>query len=141
MALNAASHNAPGVKTGPATGAPPSVSAEASTAILKASQVDPTGHHEGGKDGGDRKADTKEKSAKELDKERKKAEKMKKFAEKKAKNTATPADADGSKNKEKKAKQQEVAKEDKLPEYVEATKPGEKKSMRIPNRAQHNVTC
>jgi hypothetical protein len=61
-----------------------------------------------------------------VEKERKKAEKAKKFAEKKAK-TATTATASGvSKTKEKKIKLE--AKEEPLPEYVEETPHGQKKS-------------
>lgn len=129
MALNAASHNAPGVKTGPASGPPPSASAETTAALLQASKDDPTGHNEGGKDDGDKMAGAKEKSAKELEKERIKAEKMKKFEAKKAKSAASPVVPDVNNSKDKKAKKQEAAKEDQLPEYVEATPNGEKKGM------------
>lgn len=59
-----------------------------------------------------------------MEKERKKAEKLKKFSEKKAK---TSSDAVSSKVKDKPAKK-ESAKETPLPEYVEDTPPGEKKS-------------
>lgn len=62
-----------------------------------------------------------------VEKERKKAEKAKKFAEKQAKSVTGPSAPAASKNKEKKAKQ-EAAKEEPLPEYVEETPPGEKKS-------------
>ena len=127
MALNAASHNPPGIKTGPASGQPPPVSAETTTAILRASQEDSTRQHEPGKDGGDKEASTKAKSVKELEKERKKAEKQKKFEEKVAKTAATPAATVASKNREKKAKQ-EAAKESQLPEYQETTPIGQKKS-------------
>lgn len=63
-----------------------------------------------------------------VEKERKKAEKAKKFAEKQAKTVNGPALPATSKSKEKKAKQ-EAAKEEPLPEYVEETLPGEKKSI------------
>ena len=127
MALNAASHNPPGIKTGPASGQPPPVSSETTAAILGASQEDLTHQHEAGKDGGDKQAITKGKSAKELEKERKKAEKQKKFEEKKAKTTATPTAAVASKSKEKRVKQ-EGAKEGQFPEYREMTPVGQKKS-------------
>ena len=58
-----------------------------------------------------------------VEKERKKAEKMKKFQEKQA---TKPAALVPSKTKEKKAKAD--SKEEPLPEYVEETPPGEKKS-------------
>ena len=128
MALNAASHNPPGLKTGPATGQPPSASSETTAALLGAAKADPMGQHEGGQDHGDQEAGLKAKSEKELDKEKKKAEKQKKFDEKKAKaadNAATTAGT--SKSREKKAKQE--SKDEKiLPEYQEPTPPGEKKS-------------
>ncbi len=130
MALNAASHNPPGLKTGPVSGQPPSASSEATAAILDAAKTDPMGQHEGGQDRGDKEAGLKVKSEKELEKERKKAEKQKKFDEKKAKvagSTATPVAGGPSKTKEKKAKAE--AKEEKLPsQYQEPTPPGEKKS-------------
>lgn len=63
-----------------------------------------------------------------VEKERKKAEKAKKFAEKQAKTVNGPGAPATSKSKEKKAKQ-EAVKEEPLPEYVEETPPGEKKSM------------
>lgn len=63
-----------------------------------------------------------------MEKERKKAEKAKKFAEKKAKTATAPSAAPtASKTKEKKAKS-DAAKDEPLPEYVEETPPGEKKS-------------
>ena len=124
MALNAASHNTPGLRTGPTSGQPPAVSSESTVALLEASKEDAMGQHEGGQDGGDKAAGTKVKSAKELEKERKKAEKQKKFDEKKAKTAAIPATTGISKNKEKKAKQESAQ----LPEYIEPTEPGQKKS-------------
>lgn len=63
-----------------------------------------------------------------VEKERKKAEKQKKFDEKKAKTSGSAATAAPSKTKEKKAKQG-AEKEAPLPEYVEQTAPGQKKSM------------
>lgn len=61
-----------------------------------------------------------------VEKERKKDEKAKKFAEKQKK-TLNAAPAAAAKSKEKKAKA-ETAKEEPLPEYVEETPPGQKKS-------------
>jgi len=127
MALNAASHNTPGAKTGPISGQPPPVSAETAAALMGASKDDSMGQHEPGKDQGDKQAEMKVKSEKELDKERKKAEKQKKFDEKKAKTATTPDPSGPSKTKEKKAKQ-ESAKEEPLPEYIEQTPAGQKKS-------------
>lgn len=63
-----------------------------------------------------------------VEKERKKAEKQKKFDEKKAKTSNAAATTATSKTKEKKAKQG-IEKEAPLPEYVEETPPGQKKSM------------
>ena len=128
MALNAASHNPPGLKTGPASGQPPSASSETTVALLGAAKADPMGQHEGGQDLGDKEAGTKVKSEKELEKERKKAEKQKKFEEKKAKSADHATTTGGtSKTQEKKAKQ-ESRDEKILPEYQEPTPPGEKKS-------------
>ena len=127
MALNAASHNPPGIKTGPVSGQPPPASSEATAAILGAAQKDPIGHHEGGHDRGDKEAGTKIKSEKELEKERKKAEKQKKFEEKKTKVSENSNNQATSKAKEKKAKL-ESSKEAPLPEYQEPTPPGQKKS-------------
>ena len=128
MALNAASHNPTGEKTGPISGQPPAPSSEATSALLKASQKDPMGQHEGGQDRGDKEAGKKIKSEKELEKERKKAEKQKKFDEKKAKTASAPAAPANSKTKEKKAKL-EATKDEPLPEYEEQTPTGEKKIL------------
>ena len=76
-----------------------------------------------------------------VEKERKKAEKAKKFAEKQAKTVNGSAAPAPSKSKEKKAKQ-EAAKEEPLPEYVEETPLGEKKSMSETSRhVQHLNRC
>ena len=127
MALNAASHNSPGIKTGPVSGQPPSASSETTAALLGASKEDPMGQHEGGHDGQDGEAGVKLKSAKELEKERKKIEKQKKFDEKKAKTAAVPPSSGTSKTKEKKTKQESI-KDEPSSEYNEPTPPGEKKS-------------
>ena len=63
-----------------------------------------------------------------VERERKKAEKAKKFADKKAKTAEASASPAASKTKEKKAIQ-EAQKDEHLPEYVEETPPGQKKSM------------
>ncbi|KAF1813777.1 valyl-tRNA synthetase-like protein [Eremomyces bilateralis CBS 781.70] len=125
MALNAASHNIPGEKTGPITGQPPSPSKETSKSIQEAASKDATGQSTPGRDGGDKKAETKVKSEKELAKERAKAEKLKKFAEKQAKQAAAKAAAP-SKEKEKKKAEKEAP----LPEYVEETPKGQKKILK-----------
>ncbi|MCJ1415516.1 hypothetical protein MMC32_001848 [Xylographa parallela] len=130
MALNAASHNPTGEKTGPISGPPPPASSETSAALLGSQKDDPLGQHAGGQDGGDQDEGKKMKSEKELDKDRKKAEKAKKFAEKQAK-TVTGASTipTTSKTKEKKAKS-EGTKDEPLPKYVEETRPGEKKILK-----------
>ncbi|MCJ1453215.1 valine--tRNA ligase [Mycoblastus sanguinarius] len=48
MALNAASHNPTGEKTGPVSGHPPSLSSETTSALLGASQDDPVGQQGSG---------------------------------------------------------------------------------------------
>ena len=62
-----------------------------------------------------------------VEKERKRAEKQKKFDEKKAKTNSAAATTAPSKTKEKKSKQG-AEKEAPLPEYVEETPQGQKKS-------------
>lgn len=138
MALNAASHNSAGIKTGTVSGQPPPTSTETASAILGASKADPIGHHEAGKDNGDKEAGVKVKSEKELERERRKAEKQKKFDEKKAKVAAGASTPTISKNKEKKIKQ-DSAKEEPLLEYKETTPPGDKKSLSIQERRES--TC
>ncbi|KAL8947813.1 MAG: hypothetical protein Q9222_005940 [Ikaeria aurantiellina] len=129
MALNAASHNSAGVKTGPVTEQPPQASTEAMSDLMGASKTDPMGQHQGGKDGGEKNAEQKVKSEKELEKECKKAEKQKKFDEKKAKTSNAAATTAPSKTKEKKAKQG-AEKEVPLPKYVEETPLGQKKILK-----------
>ena len=65
MALNAASHNSPGLKTGPISGVPPQASSDTVKALLGAQENDPLGQHTGGQDGGENDAEKKEKSEKE----------------------------------------------------------------------------
>lgn len=127
MALNAASHNIPGEKTGPVSGQPPSLSSDAKDAILGASQQDATGQHAPGKDAGtDMIGEKKVKSEKELEKERKKAEKDKKFREKQAAQQAKQGDqASSAKAKEKKEKKAAET----LPPYKEITPRGQKKIL------------
>ena len=77
-----------------------------------------------------------------VEKERKQLEKNKKFAAKKAK-AAEPASATTSKNKEKKAKADAVT-EPELPDYVEETPAGQKKSMLyspVDARTSSNAGC
>ena len=126
MALNAASHNTPGIKTGPTSGQPPPASEDTVAAIADASKGDLMGQHDAGQDRGDKEVGTKTKSAKELEKERKNAEKLKKFQEKKAKNDAAQASTTTSKNKEKKSKQQTKT-ENPLTDYEEPTPLGQQK--------------
>lgn len=126
MALNAASHNVAGEKTGPVTAAPPSVSDESKKALLEAANADGTGQSAPGREN-EKGVEKKEKTAKELEKERKKAEKDAKFkAKKAAAATAAPAAKEGSSKKEKKKGKEE----EQLPEFVEETPKGEKKRMR-----------
>ena len=122
MALNHASHNPTGEKTGPATGPPPPPSEDTKSAIMEAANGDLKGHSAPGKDGGDKDGEKKEKSERELAKERQKAEKAAKLAAKQEKQKALQA---ASQPKQKEKKQQE-----KLPPYEEETPPGEKKILK-----------
>lgn len=125
MALNAASHNVAGEKTGPVTAAPPAVSDESKKELLEAANADGTGQSAPGREN-EKGVEKKEKTAKELEKERKKAEKDAKFKAKKAAQAgAAPAKEGGSKKEKKKAKEEEQ-----LPEYKEETPKGEKKRLR-----------
>lgn len=65
-----------------------------------------------------------------VEKERKQVEKNAKFAAKKAKAAATPTSQEPSKNKEKKIRS-EISAEVQLPEYVEETPEGQKKSKSV----------
>lgn len=130
MALNHASHNPTGERTGPATGAPPAPSAESKAAILEAANSDIIGNSAPGKDGGDADAPKKEKSEKELAKEKAKAEKAAKLAAKQAKQAELAAK---SKPKEKKKEQE------KLPPYVEETKKGDKKILKSLDDEYHKA--
>ncbi|KAF2482268.1 tRNA synthetases class I-domain-containing protein [Neohortaea acidophila] len=121
MALNAASHNATGERTGPQSGQPPPPSNETKDAVLQAANGDLKGQNAPGQDGGDKSAEKKVKSEKELAKERQKAEKAAKLAAKIEKQKALEA---ASKPKQKEKKTQE-----KLPPYVEQTPKGEKKIL------------
>lgn len=127
MALNAASHNPAGEKTGPISGQPPPASSETTAALFGASKNDPMGQHEGGKDNGDKDAPKKVKSEKELEKDRKKAEKQRKFDEKEATRKIQQTSG-ASKTKEKKIKP-EVTKEEPLPDFEWTAGSGEKKKL------------
>ncbi|KAK3675677.1 hypothetical protein LTR78_004318 [Recurvomyces mirabilis] len=124
MALNAASHNITGEKTGPVSGQPPPLSDEAKSAILDSANGDPKGHNAPGKDGGDQDGEKKVKSEKELAKERAKADKAAKFAAKQEKSKAL-ALASQPKQKENKKPQQE-----RLALYKEETPKGDKKILK-----------
>lgn len=65
-----------------------------------------------------------------MEKDRKKAGKAKKFADKKAKHTESSSASTPSKSKEKRSKH-EAPKEEPLPDYVEETPHGEKKSTQV----------
>jgi valyl-tRNA synthetase len=121
MALNHASHNPTGERTGPASGPPPPPSAEQKATIMSAANNDALGQSAPGKDGGDKDAPQKEKSEKELAKEKAKAEKLAKLEAKKQKQAAMQA---ASQPKQKEKKQQQ-----KLPPYEEKTPKGEKKIL------------
>ncbi|KAF2468062.1 uncharacterized protein BDR25DRAFT_290612 [Lindgomyces ingoldianus] len=128
MALNAASHNIPGEKTGPVTAAPPSVGDDSKKDILENASAETTGQSAPGRDGDGKDVPKKVKTEKELEKERKKAEKDAKFKAKKAAQAAAgPAGKEGAKagGKEKKKEEKEV-----LPEYVNETEPGQKKVLK-----------
>ncbi|KAI9680110.1 MAG: hypothetical protein M1817_005127 [Caeruleum heppii] len=128
MATNSASSNPIGEKTGPISGKPPPPSSEVKAAIIGAASHDTVGQNEAGQDGGPGKdGEKKVKTEKDLEKERKKAEKAKKFAEKKLKTANAGEKAGSSKTQEKKAKQN-ATKDEPLPEYVEDTPVGQKKS-------------
>jgi len=132
MALNHASHNPTGEKTGPATGQPPPVSADTQQAIVGAAQADPTGQSAPGRDGGDPNGGAKEKSERELAKERQKAEKAAKLAAKLEKKAAQQA-ASQPKQKEKKKEQEKLA------PYVEETPAGQKKILKSLDDEYHKA--
>jgi valyl-tRNA synthetase len=127
MALNGASHNITGDPTVPVSGPPPPVEESSKQAVLEVAKADATGQSAPGKDGGDKEAGKKVKTEKELEKERKKAEKDAKFkAKKAAQAAATGKEGAKAPAREKKAK----AEKEVLPEYIEETKPGEKKVLK-----------
>ncbi|KAK5124217.1 hypothetical protein LTR85_001920 [Meristemomyces frigidus] len=123
MALNAASHNPTGTKTGPVSGQPPPPSDDVKNALLAAAEGDPKGENAAGQDGGDKNAEKKEKSERELAKERQKAEKTAKLAAKQEKQKAMAA---ASQPKQKEKKKEQVT----LPPYKEETPKGEKKILK-----------
>lgn len=124
MALNAASHNVAGEKTGPVTAAPPAVSDESKKELLEAANADGTGQSAPGQEN-EQGVEKKEKTAKELEKERKKAEKDAKFKAKKAAQAGAAPVKESAKKEKKKGKEEEQ-----LPEYQEETPKGEKKRLR-----------
>ncbi|KAF2459781.1 valyl-tRNA synthetase-like protein [Lineolata rhizophorae] len=129
MALNAASHNVAGEKTGPVSGQPPSLAEDSKSAILGASESDPTGQHAPGRDGGERNKEKKIKSEKELEKERIKAEKAKKFAEKQAKMAQGGGGGAAQPSKKEKKKAEQADAQSKMAPYVEQTPKGERKIL------------
>ncbi|KAF2266081.1 valyl-tRNA synthetase [Lojkania enalia] len=137
MALNAASHNIPGEKTGPITAPPPELGVDSKKDILAAASADRTGQNIPGRDGGEQNKEKKVKSEKELEKERKKAEKDAKFKAKKAAQEAAKKDSGNSTPKEKVGKKKKE--EDVLPEYVEETPVGEKKILKSLDDAYHKA--
>ncbi|GAB7363834.1 hypothetical protein MBLNU230_g4399t1 [Neophaeotheca triangularis] len=132
MALNAASHNIPGEKTGPATGQPPPPSDDTKAALLDSAKGDAEGHNAPGKDGGEKGGEKKEKSERELAKERQKAEKAAKLAAKQEKQKAMQAASKPKEGKEKK-------KQEKLPPYKEETPKGEKKILKSLDDEYHKA--
>ncbi|KAF2146525.1 uncharacterized protein K452DRAFT_294091 [Aplosporella prunicola CBS 121167] len=136
MALNHASHNIPGEKTGPATGPPPPVSSEAASAIVDASQKDAMGQHAPGQDEAKPVAaegENKPKTEKELKKEREKAEKAKKFQEKQAKKAQLAA------NTVKNASKKKVVGTEAMKPYVEETPKGQKKILKSLDDEYHKA--
>jgi valyl-tRNA synthetase len=128
MALDGASANITGEKTGPMTAPPPALDTASKNDILAAANSDALGQSAPGKDGGEKDGQKKVKSEKELEKERKKAEKDAKFKAKKAAQAQAakkPSGAQPGAKEKKKKEEKEV-----LPEYVETTPPGEKKALR-----------
>nr|POE49579.1 valine--trna ligase, mitochondrial [Quercus suber]POF20073.1 valine--trna ligase, mitochondrial [Quercus suber] len=123
MALNAASHNPTGEKTGPVTGQPPPLSQDVKSDVLEAAGSDIKGQSMPGKDGGDAQGEKKEKSERELAKERVKAEKAAKLAAKLEKQKAMAAASQPKEKKEKKV-------QEKLAPYKEETPKGEKKILK-----------
>ncbi|KAB2574020.1 Aminoacyl-tRNA synthetase class I conserved site [Lasiodiplodia theobromae] len=132
MALNHASHNPTGEKTGPATGPPPPVSSETAAAVAESAKQDPVGQQAPGKDG-EVKEGEKPKTAKQLEKERQKAEKAKKFAEKEAKKQALAAATTKNATKKKTAAKEEIK------PYVEETPKGEKKILKSLDDEYHKA--
>ena len=139
MALNAASHNVTGDRTGPVTGPPPPVSKDSKADILDGASADATGQSAPGRDGGEKDVEKKVKTEKELEKERKKAEKDAKFKAKKAAQAAASGPGKEvtkeGKPKERKAKTEKEV----LPEYEEETKPGDKKILKSLDDAFHKA--
>lgn len=129
MATNTGGHNAPGLKMGPVTDAPPPPSKETKLAVREAAKDEPTGQSAPSTSGDAAPAEgeKKVKTEKELEKERKKAEKLAKFQQKqqaKAAAASAPSAAPSKKAEKKKAAGEE------LTEYKEETPKGEKKILK-----------
>ena len=126
MAVNAASHNAPGQKTGPNTGSPPPASDETKSALLNAANAEPTGQTAPGRDSVAMNAGkSEEKVRKEKEKEAQKAAKLAKLEAKKAKQ-AEQQNKEGSKKEKKK----ETSNQPNIADYVEETPRGHKKILK-----------
>jgi valyl-tRNA synthetase len=133
MALNAASHNPTGEKTGPVSGQPPPPSQETKNAILAAAENDSNGLDAPGRDGGDQQGQKKEKTERQLAKEQEKAEKQAKFDEKQAKKKALQAQSKPKEGKKEKKVQE------KLPPYQEETPKGQKKILKSLDDEYHKA--
>ena len=129
MAVNAASHNAPGQKTGPNTGAPPATSEDTKQAILQAANAEATGQSAPGRDSVAMNAGQQAKSADKLRKEKEKADqkaaKLAKLEEKKAKQAQQQPKDTKTKDKKK-----ETAPAPDSKSYVEETPRGQKKILK-----------
>lgn len=129
MAVNAASHNAPGQKTGPATGPPPAPPEDTKAAVLNAANSEPTGQAVPGRDSIATHAGDQSKSEEKLRKEKEKADqkaaKIAKLEAKKAKQ-AQQQSSDG-RSKEKK---RETGTQPNSIDYTEETPKGHKKILK-----------
>ena len=129
MAVNAASHNAAGQKTGPATGPPPPASDETKSAVLGAANDEPTGQSAPRRDSismqNASQVKSEDKLRKEKEKEAQKAAKLAKLEAKKAKQAQMqPKDA---KAKDKKRETNAGAP---TAQYTEETPKGQKKILK-----------
>ena len=128
MAVNAASHNTPGEKTGPATGPPPPASQETKSAILNAANGEPTGQSAPGRDSvamqAGEQGKSEEKLRKEKEKAAQKAEKLAKLEAKKAKQAQQQPKEKAKKEEKKTATQPNSI------QYAEETPVGQKKILK-----------